>query len=161
MNALPKKLEMQNLKNNEASPSVNTFTYKFLRIIITTTILTIIYAFPADKDALSYYDLIIQSLILAFSSSLGIFYIIPFSFQALKRAKQSYILDSPFKTIAYALIVIVSMISWYWITDSIIQSITGYPIEGLYHSKSPQYRYRYSKAYKIRAERLKKQRGEF
>lgn len=51
MNALPKKLEMQNLKNNEASPSVNTFTYKFLRIIITTTILTIIYAFPADKDA--------------------------------------------------------------------------------------------------------------
>ena len=61
MNALPKKLEMQNLKNNEASPSVNTFTYKFLRIIITTTILTIIYAFPADKDALSYYDLIIQS----------------------------------------------------------------------------------------------------
>ena len=34
MNALPKKLEMQNLKNNEASPSVNTFTYKFLRIIM-------------------------------------------------------------------------------------------------------------------------------
>ena len=56
MNASPKKLEMQNLKNNEASPSVNTFTYKVLRIIITTTILTIIYAFPADKEALSYYD---------------------------------------------------------------------------------------------------------
>lgn len=61
MKCIAEEIRKQNLKNNEASPSVNTFTYKFLRIIITTTILTIIYAFPADKDALSYYDLIIQN----------------------------------------------------------------------------------------------------